>query len=216
MLPFGKGPVCDKCGPGLSFSTEQICLKCGKLLREKGASFCADCQRTFHEFEQNRSLLCYDAVTRPAIYRLKYGNRRAYARIFAGMAYSQYKDWIAELNPDLIIPVPLHRSRMRKRGYNQAALFGAALAHLAQIPFDSRLVIRVKKTVPQKELTRPEREKNLKKAFKIRQNDVKLDTALLIDDIYTTGSTMDAAAESLMAAGVARVYGLTLSIGRNT
>lgn len=102
----------------------------------------------------------------------------------------------------------------RYRGYNQAALFGRALSEKMDIPCIPRLMIRVKDTRPQKELNGRERENNVKNAFQSPDNVVKYKRILIVDDIYTTGSTVEAVAERLKEAGAEQVYVLTACIGR--
>src|SRR5699024_2139136 len=101
---------------------------------------------------------------------------------------------IRSWHPDALVPVPLHPDRERIRGYNQAALLAQELGKRLDIPVLSGWLVRVKNTSPQKALEGAARQNNLKKAFKIVQDDVKLNTIVIIDDIYTTGSTIDAAA----------------------
>ena len=117
------------------------------------------------------------------------------------------------MEADAILPVPVHASRRRSRGYNQAELVAAELSRLTGIKMYDRLVKRVRKTTPQKELTIQERQNNLKKAFNITANVVKLNKTILVDDIYTTGSTLDAVAVELQRHGVKTVYAITLCIG---
>jgi ComF family protein len=102
----------------------------------------------------------------------------------------------------------------KDRGYNQAEVFAEAVGSALDIPVLSDWISRCRKTVPQKELGQAERQNNLKKAFKIIRNDVKLNTIVIIDDIYTTGSTIDAVAECARAAGVQKVYFVALAIGK--
>ena len=90
----------------------------------------------------------------------------------------------------------------------------AELSKHSGIPVNRKLIIRKKKTKPQKDLTTQERQNNLKKAFKICPNDVKLSTIVIIDDIYTTGSTIDDMAKLLMASGIQKVYYVALAVGR--
>ena len=116
-------------------------------------------------------------------------------------------------NPDAIIGVPLHKARERKRGYNQAEILASQISDKMGIPFEKKMVLRQKNTLPQKGLDALQRQNNLKKAFIIRENDVKLDTVLIIDDIYTTGSTVDEIAKTLQLSGVRRVYFLALAGG---
>ena len=118
------------------------------------------------------------------------------------------------IKPDALVPVPIHASRKRMRGYNQSELIARELSRHTKIPVNCDLVTRIKKTLPQRELSESERQNNLKKAFKILQNDVKLSTIVIVDDIYTTGSTIDAMAEALSGIGVKRIYYMALAIGR--
>ncbi|MBR4807989.1 MAG: ComF family protein, partial [Lachnospiraceae bacterium] len=117
------------------------------------------------------------------------------------------------VSPRVLIPVPLHPSKQRARGYNQAQLLAAGLSECISVPMADNLIYRVKKTTPQKELSDNYRKKNMKKAFKMAENIVKLDVVMVIDDIYTTGSTMDAISECLLEAGVKEIYCLSLCIG---
>jgi ComF family protein len=100
-----------------------------------------------------------------------------------------------------------------KRGYNQAALLAREVSKVLNIPINEKRIYRCKPTVPQKELNGKERQNNLKNAFKMRQNDVKLKTIIVVDDIYTTGSTLDAIAKVCKAAGIEYVYSLTVAVG---
>ena len=151
---------------------------------------------------------------RASISRFKYHNRREYADFYAEELLRAYGRMLRSWQPDALIPVPLHKSRMRKRGFNQAALVAERMGERLGIPVEEKLLIRVKKTSPQKELNDSARRENLKNAFQLCGNDVKLKRVVLIDDIYTTGSTLDAAAAALLAAGVEKVYFLSICIGR--
>ena len=123
-------------------------------------------------------------------------------------------DTVRRWHPDALVPVPLHRTRQAVRGYNQAAALAEALGRELGIPVENRLIRRVRKTVPQKLLRRQMRQNNLKRAFKISKNVVKLNTIIIIDDIYTTGSTVDAVTAVLQEAGIRQVYFITLAIGK--
>ena len=124
------------------------------------------------------------------------------------------RDFIAGCHADALVPVPIHKSRRYQRGYNQAEVLARELSVLTGIPLVTNLILRVHKTVPMKDLSVRERQNNLKKAFKICRNDVKLSTIIIIDDIYTTGSTIDAMSYELRKAGVERIYFMSLAIGR--
>ena len=188
-------------------------MKCGRPLQDASEEYCRDCEGSSKRFIRNRSVLVYDDITRKAIYRMKYAGRKEYAKTFAGLCSAALSTWMDYISPDLIIPVPLHISRLKKRGFNQSELIADELSEKLSVPCRSDLVTRVRKTTPQKDLSASERQKNLKKAFKIRRNDVKLGTVLLVDDIYTTGSTLDELAGTLLEAGASQVYCITVSVG---
>ena len=126
----------------------------------------------------------------------------------------KWRDFIGRVRPDVIVPVPLYRGKLRKRGYNQAACLARALGRSLELPVDEKLVKRVRNTAPMKHLNPTERQNNLKKAFIIGRNDVKLyDRIILVDDIYTTGTTLDEIAALLKEHGVSKVYCVTLACG---
>jgi ComF family protein len=112
-----------------------------------------------------------------------------------------------------MIPVPLFKKKKIKRGFNQAEVIAAKLSGRLQIPYNAKILCRVKDTEPMKQLDHARRKKNLEKAFKISKNIVKLNKVLLVDDIYTTGSTIDECSTVLLAAGAEEIYFICLSIG---
>lgn len=120
------------------------------------------------------------------------------------------RDW----GIDLIVPIPLHWRRKRKRGYNQAEIIAKNLEKLTGLPVDTRLIVRKKYTEPQKALDHKKRKKNLRGVFEVKRN-LSHKRILLIDDIYTTGSTIDEAAKVLLGKGHNKVWFLTISIGQD-
>jgi ComF family protein len=150
---------------------------------------------------------------RMSIYRFKYLGRSEYAKFYASDICDRLGKEIDRMDADALIPIPIHSSRQRERGYNQAVELSRELSKLTGIPTCADIVKRVKKTIPQKELNPQERQNNLKKAFNISSDVVKLNKTIIIDDIYTTGSTIDAVAKELKTHGVKEVYFITLCIG---
>ena len=148
-----------------------------------------------------------------AMYRLKYSNRRRYAKVIARDAMRYHGRWLQGLGVEAIVPVPVHPNKLRRRGYNQAQVLADAIADGMGIPVVP-MVKRVVDTLPQKEMTMENRGKNLKNAFKVVNNGVKYKKVLIIDDIYTTGATVDAIAKRLVDSGVEEVYCLYGCIGR--
>ena len=210
VQPYGE-KICRSCAGKLKLLTPPWCMVCGKKLGEEGEC-CGDCAKKKHFFVRGRALYEYESAAR-SIYRFKYGNKQEYADFFGEEIACYLGDFIRRINPDGLIPVPLHKKRMRKRGYNQATLLARAVGHYTGIPVYENLLVRVKNTVPLKCQNPAERQNNLKKAFLITGNDVKLSTVLLIDDIYTTGSTIDEAARVLMEHGMKSVFFITLASG---
>lgn len=205
---------CTSCNPKVVRIRDRGCVKCGKILDSEQMELCTDCKRKHHFFVQNRSIYAYDGPMRPAMYRFKYANCRAYAEAFASDGMKLYGDWLQRMHFDAIVPVPMYCDKERKRGYNQATVFARALSEKIDVPLMDRYVVRSRNTIPQKNLNDTERKKNLENAFKIRQRGVKLKKILLIDDIYTTGSTMDEVARTLMAAGAEEIYCMSVCVGR--
>ncbi|MCM1192300.1 MAG: ComF family protein [Butyrivibrio sp.] len=203
--------ICLKCMDRLKLLTPPWCMRCGKKT-EEGQEYCGDCREKAHLFERGRALYEYDSAAEP-IYRFKYGGRREYAEFFGEQLADYLGDYIRGLQPDGFVPIPLHRRRRAVRGYNQAELLADAVGRRMGIPVYSHLLVRTRNTTPQKKLNREERQNNLKRAFNIPKNDVKLKTILVFDDIYTTGATIDEAARALRAAGAERVYFVTLACG---
>ncbi len=204
-------PICSGCRKRLKPIEHPFCYKCGRPLASKEAEFCPDCSKTTHHFDKGRALYIYEDVA-GSIYRFKYAKRQEYAGFFGMEMAQNLAGFIQKTGAEALIPVPLSKERLYKRGYNQSELLATEISKYAGVPVYSRLVVRVKDTVAQKELNPAERQNNLKKAFKIAQNDVKLSTIIIIDDIYTTGSTADAVAKLLRKAGVQKIYVLALSI----
>lgn len=207
--------ICDSCKEKVFYIKEPRCKKCGKPIRYEEQEYCHDCQKQSFHYVQGRSLWIHKGAVPWSIYQFKYHNRRIYGKFYAKELYRVYGESIEEWGIDLIVPVPLHWRRRRKRGYNQAEIVARYLGELTGIPVDKHLVIRKKYTEPQKTLNNKERVKNLKHVFDVRKMTVREKNILLIDDIYTTGSTIDAISKVLLEKGHNKVWFLTISIGQD-
>lgn len=210
----GGALICEPCRLRLHPVKEPLCKKCGKPLSAEEAEYCPDCARKKHLYTRGRAALEYDSLMRESIGRFKYKNRREYADFYVQELLDTCGPAVRSWDVDLLIPIPLHKSRRRKRGFNQAELIAKGLGRELGIPVSSNSLLRTRKTSPQKELNDQERKNNLKNAFQVVDPDVKFKKVLLIDDIYTTGSTIDAAAAVLLEGGAEKVYFLSISIGR--
>ncbi len=204
--------ICRCCETKVKLIDGPSCLKCGKLVREEGQLYCYDCSRTIKNFDRGFAVFEYQYINN-SIYKFKYSNRPEYSRFYAEKAVILYGELLRQLGVEILIPVPIHMKRQRKRGYNQSLEFARAISKLTGIAVDDSLVIRCINTVPLKKLGAQQRQKNLKKAFKLTRNDVKFRRVCIVDDIYTTGATIDAIALLLKQRGVSKVYFVTVAIG---
>lgn len=205
--------VCPKCTSVIKPIDRETCRKCGKGLLSTDRLYCYDCSRKIHYFERGFSIFEYKDIKR-SLYKFKYQGRAEYATFYAYAADMIHGDVLRGLNADGLIPVPIHKSRQIKRGYNQAALLAKELSKRINVPVYDDFIIRQKATIPLKNLDEIGRANNLKKAFILGSNSVKLKTIVIIDDIYTTGSTIDAISKICLEAGVEKIYFLTVAIGR--
>ena len=207
--------ICKKCRKKLKPVTEPSCRKCGKPLMDEGDEYCYDCLRSNHSFEEGKSLWEFEGQVREMLHRFKYAGRKDYADFLGTELELRYGRWISEKKIQAIIPIPISYKRYMKREYNQAYLIAKSLSKLAKIDVCGHLLLRSKKTEEQNKLNRQERKNNLKNAFFLTQNVVNLKRVLLVDDIFTTGSTMDAASELLLESGIGKVYCITIAVGRS-
>lgn len=214
VIKIDERGVCTNCLGKLRVITGDICIHCGREITGK-KDLCADCRNVVHKFDGGRVLYDYESA-RESIYMFKYGGRAEYAEFFGEEVVDFLGNFIRLVKPDFLVPVPLHKSRMRKRGYNQASLVANEISKRMNIPVKEHLVERVKKTRPLKSMKRNERQNCLKNAFIIKQIDVKSKCVIIIDDIYTTGATMDEIAGLLKNSGVQKVYFVALASARGT
>lgn len=206
--------ICTTCRGKLKYIHNPRCLKCGKQMSDGEREYCYDCMTHHHSYTQGIAVWGYTDGIKQSIYRFKYQNCRCFADIYAQEIESQYAEHIKRWGAQAILPVPLHAKRLADRGFNQAKLVANALGKRLGIPSDDTVLIRDRSTVPQKELDDKQRFKNLENAFIITENVVKYKKVIILDDIYTTGATMDACAKALHEGGVHEVYSVVLCIGR--
>ncbi len=210
VIPFGE-QICTECIPKLPPLSPPWCMRCGKKLMQE-ETLCEACRKEEPEFVRGRAVYDYRGAALP-IYRFKYGRRREYADFFGRQTALYLGDYLRKTGAQALVPVPLHRKRMKWRGYNQSYEYAKAISRYTGIPVRKDLLRRVKNTVPMKYLSPLQRQNNLKKAFIVPSNEVKLDKVMLVDDIFTTGATMNAAARVLKQAGVSEVSFVTISAG---
>lgn len=216
-MPHGR-LVCDGCKDKPVCIEEPRCKKCSKPLLSSEQEYCYDCSvKNFH-YQRGYSLWLYDGLMQKSMIAFKYNGRKEYASYYANEIVTHFTKEIRSINPDVIMPIPVHPARRRQRGYNQAELLALELGRRLHILVRSDVLIRTVKTRPQKGLSNIERMKNLEKAFAV--NEVYKDECrmyhkvMLVDDIYTTGSTIEACSKILLSSGAGEVYYVTLCIGQ--
>jgi len=211
ILKDQRRMICPECEKKLRPIGHPRCYKCGKPIEE--GEYCKDCQKHTHIFDQGRGIFVYDGIMRRSVTRYKYYGCREYGDFYAKAMYRYAWKNLNQWKPDLIVPVPIHKSKERLRGFNQAAYLANRLGCYTGIPVDTDLVQKVVKTKSQKKLNAMQRRKNLEKAFLVTKN-IRGKDILVIDDVYTTGSTIDAMAGCLRKRGAKNIYFLTVCIGR--
>ena len=207
-----KKLICLECENKPVYIHSPYCFKCGKQLSDPSEEYCTDCKKRNHSFVRGVALYDYSSV-RMSVYRFKYSGRAEYAEFYGREISAAFTGLFRKWEIEAIVPVPMYSGKERMRGYNQAEKLAKSIGHEIGIPVYSDLVKRRKNTKPMKMLGVGERAANLKNAFIMASNDVKFNKVLLVDDIFTTGATIDAVADALMDAGVSYVYYVTLSIG---
>lgn len=210
----GRVWLCDKCEGKLSRIKQPSCFKCGKQLEDEESEYCRDCTVKRHSFDRGVAAFNYTDSMKKSMYAFKYNNRREYAGFYAETLFREYGRLAGSWQAEAIIPVPLHPSRLRARGYNQAEALAKELGRRMGIMVDTETLRRVKKTLPQKLLNDRERGNNIENAFQIGKNSVKYKCVIVVDDIYTTGATMDGCALTLKAGGAERVYFMSVCAGK--
>lgn len=212
VLPKGE-LICPGCVSRLHFVKAPFCCKCGKEIAGGLSEYCYDCSRHHRSFEYGRALVSYTETARDSMVKIKYKNKREYLDFYIEAIVLRYGKVITNMKADALVPVPVHPSRLRARGFNQAGILAEGVGRRLGIPVRQDLLFRTRKTAPQKNLTPQERLKNLEQAFGVGELPPDIRSVILADDIYTTGSTVEACARVLKKAGVKHVYFITICIG---
>lgn len=202
--------ICDDCYESISFTDKGGCEICGKRLHLNFKT-CEDCLDYKRYFNKVYSPIEYKGIIKDAIYKYKYKNNAYMYKLFGRLLMNYLNDF--KLNDiDVIVPVPLHRSKLRTRGFNQAALISKYISRNLNINIENNNLIRQKKTLIQNKLNKYERIENIKDAFKVKCSEKFKDKKiLLIDDIYTTGATVNECSRILLRSGAEEVNILTIA-----
>lgn len=214
MIVPGKTCICRDCLSRLTFTKSPLCRRCGCQFEFSAGikdHYCAACLKKMPAFDTARSLLRYDAAVPDLLHRLKYRADSSVIGPIKEIVALNAKIWEQE-KCDLIIPVPLHPERLRSRGLNQSHLLArlAFSAHQEKIAIN--LLVRVKNTHPQTGLSGVERRRNLRDAFQITRPDILEGKSVwLVDDVFTTGTTVSECSKILRKNGAREVHVWTLA-----
>lgn len=214
LVAAGRSPVCAGCLADLEdWQGAILCRGCQQSVNEPsaldGRGYCGSCRREPPAFSCAWSSGPYDGSLRRLIHLLKYDGVRPLAGVMAARLETGFH---ALGGADLIVPAPLHWRRGFKRGFNQSALIARSLGRRLGVRCERRLLVRVRATPSQAGLSRPERRRNLRGAFRVRRSEsVQEKTVLLVDDVMTTGATLNACAKALERAGAKEVRALVVA-----
>ena len=206
--------ICRDCIKKLPFIKEPHCIKCGKALISDDEAYCDECIKE-REFISGRALCHYNEDLKRIILKIKYNNKREYIDAFGKLMAIRFKSYVEAADIKCIVPVPLHKSKLKVRGFNQSELLSTELSRYFNIPVRYEYLSRIKNTKDQKGLSREERLHNLDLAFSAKKLPEDIDNILLIDDVYTTGTTIEKCAQALKMSGGKNIYFLTICTGDN-
>jgi ComF family protein len=220
VLDFGLPPRCAGCGTivadvhsfctdcwtQIEFLGETGCATCGMPLQATEASTCGACLAKPPRIARTRAAVAYNDLSRGLAIRLKYGRKVAIARTMA----RYMAPLVGSSAEPILVPVPLHRTRLWQRGFNQSALVASELSRRLKVPAHHWALRRLRRTPPLKGMSPLQRRKTVAGAFEVKDKAaVAGKTVILIDDVLTTGSTAEACARTLQRAGAARVELIT-------
>ena len=200
--------ICPVCMSSIVRISAPVCTRCGRP--QISDILCPGCVSWSAAIDGIRAPFRFDGVIRQAVYELKYHNIRSLALPLARLINDYLMS--SPLPGEILVPVPLHRKRLRERGYNQSGLLARELGKLTNLPVVDDCLVRQKHTSAQARTAAvAERHSNVEDAFICSSSDVHGKTVLLIDDVATSGATLNAGAIALKAAGASSVWGLTLA-----
>jgi ComF family protein len=201
------GWLCERCSRRIRRLDEPLCPRCGRELPFAGAS--CSCRTRLKHLARLRSAAAYEGPMPPAVHRLKYRGWRALAPPLARLLVARLV--VDGVPAAQVVAVPLHAARQRRRGYNQAELLAGEVRQALRLPQPPGRLVRVRDTRPQVGLDRLRRHANVQDAFRWQGSPHAGAPVLLIDDVVTTGATLEACAAALASAGFGRVSGITLA-----
>ena len=205
---ISAGMLCDQCIQSLEF-LDDVCPRCGAYEQETS---CRNCQENDYHFDRARSVFRFNKIIKSLIHDLKYNEMKKVASFLGEMSVNFLQKFQPFEQVDLIVPIPLHRVKKRSRGYNQSQLLSLEIAGRMNWLHKPDLIKRSRFTETQTKLGKTEREKNVREAFVLNsKHRLAGSNILIIDDVFTTGSTVNSVSALLKQNGAAKIYVLTIA-----
>lgn len=215
LNPLADKPLCEGCWDKIELILPPFCRVCGRHLPAKDQSqalTCRDCQTSSYFFSTARAVCRYDGIIKECIHLFKYKSKLSLEKPLGKLMRDFAHNLLDMKKIDILLPVPLHSTKLRQRQFNQAKLLGRDLAQAFSKELQAQLLIKIKPGPAQANLTRRERLENVRETFKVKNvKAVKDKNILLVDDVLTTGATANECARVLLEAGTKRVDVLTLA-----
>ena len=213
--------LCEDCISKLEFITKPYCPTCGYpfefYMYDNDSNLCPSCIKKSFNFDMARSVAIYNEMAKNIILPFKHADRTEFANLIAKLMINNYDSFIKSV--DIILPIPIHLFRMIKRKYNQSSLIGNIIAKHYSKPIYYNVLNRIKNTASQGHLGIKERKQNLKNAFSIKHSDkIKDKIILLVDDVFTTGTTINECSKILKKYGAKKIFVITFArvIGKHS
>ena len=204
-----KYHYCNSCKESLPYNNKKVCRLCGCKI-EDSSNLCLNCFKELPNFDMARSPFLYERPISSIVNKFKFENAKYLFKPLSEFLIDEYKK--SGFNAEIIIPMPLSKQHLKERKYNQAEELAKPVAEALNIEISTEIIERVKDTKKQSRLNYEERKKNLEGAFKIKnKTKIKNKVVLVIDDVFTTGSTLNAFCKELRKAKPAKILVLTLA-----
>lgn len=224
VLPYGSGLtndfLCENCKSKIDFIKEPVCRKCGAMIDDENEAYCTRCKTNlYRNFEYGFGLCRYNDAVKESIHRIKYDGRKEYIDFYGKCIAKIYRNEFKKINSNCLIPVPIHKTRLRKRTYNQATELAYSISkelkkYGIDIPVAENVIYRIKNTKVLNALDIEARKVELNDAFKCKDCS-NINSVIIVDDIYTSGNSINAVASYLKNAGVKKIYFVTIAVVDN-
>ena len=224
LLPYGDKLenmyLCDDCKEKFEFIKEPTCKKCGAMISDVNEIYCLRCKNDLLEnYEFGFGLLRYNDFVKESLHKIKYDGRKEYIDFYGKCIARKYIDKFIEIDPDFLVPVPIHKHRLVERNYNQSEVLANSISsELKRLGVDIKvnndIIFRTKYTKVLNKLDNQDRREELSDAF-YTEDLSNIEKVIIVDDIYTTGTTIDTMAKVLKNAGIKEVYFVVIAVVDN-